>query len=310
MQYPAHEYNGYVYGPPFYPYAPQPYYQQAPGGQYLLAPPSLPTGGVMLLESQDPPGMVVSSGFNNINAYPGGLPVPGFQVPMVPPPVHCEKGAIAVTYVPSHILPSHTLRASAPAWIEPSAKPLGVQKQGKPAETQQGPPSSADSFQSRKSPLLNPPVASSTVPKSGPPCSDVIASYSQAKTPDPSFAPVDTGTKLNGSLEDDDKQQMKGNGQLNSQNASSKAQLEENKDLWASKVRGQQLVPVMKNLKVSCGSPNKDVDNSLPFRVIHLQAPFLPRFSSCVIAFHFFITICSNNWYQNTFCLPINGWKS
>eukprot|EP00250_Pteridium_aquilinum_P022643 c2549_g2_i1 orf=862-2886(-) len=129
IHYPAQGNDGFVYGPQVYQYPVQPYYQQPPLGQYVPAAPSMPAGGMVMLEHQEP-GVVLANGFNN---YAGPMPA-GPPMTFLPPPMSCENSAlpIAVSYPPHPAPhPSHTLRASAPAWIEPSHELKGSFKERK-----------------------------------------------------------------------------------------------------------------------------------------------------------------------------------
>ncbi|MCO5601666.1 hypothetical protein L7F22_055789 [Adiantum nelumboides] len=141
VQYPAQSNEGFVYGPQVYQYPVQPYYQQSPVGQYFpAAAPSMHTGGMVLIEPQES-GVVLTSGFNN---YAGQIPA-GPPMTFIPP-ISCENPAlpISVSYPPlptAH--PSHTLRASAPAWIEPGHELKVGFKERKPVEVPSGPQLSA-----------------------------------------------------------------------------------------------------------------------------------------------------------------------
>lgn len=140
MQYPAQGNDGFVYGPQVYQYPVQQYYQQPPLGQYIQAAPSMPAGGMVMLEPQES-GVVIPNGFNN---YVG--PIPAGPPMTFVPPMSCENPVlpIAVSYPPypaTH--PAHTLRASAPAWIEPTHEMKGSFKERKHVEAPIAPQLSA-----------------------------------------------------------------------------------------------------------------------------------------------------------------------
>ena len=106
MHYPSDINDGYVYGPQVYQYPMQPYYQQAPVGQYG-------NGGEMIMLDPHEQSVLIPNAYNN---FVGSIPM-SFSA--------CENGAVSVTLsYPSHaIYPPQTLRASAPAWIETVPEP-------------------------------------------------------------------------------------------------------------------------------------------------------------------------------------------
>lgn len=277
MQYPAHLCNGYVYGPEIYHYQPQPYYQHAPSGQFVVAQPSLSAGDVILFGAQDPvqPGAVVSNGFTNIDAYAGLMP--GFPMTMVLPPVPCEEGVIPVA---NAVPPSHTLRASAPVWVAPSIKLNGLQNQGNPVQVQPKPSQPYASVLPNESISLIHSDANRIVPKSCPgPSGDsgATASCSLIGTPD---AVVLSGTiAKDKSLDDDDKQQMKGIESVK-QCVSLGTFDEQSKDVRVSRER------IFNNLKVPFGGPNKDSGKCLPNGEQYNVADFATKYHN---AKHFVI---------------------
>lgn len=127
VAYPTQINDGFVYGPQVYQYPVQPYYQQPPLGQYVPTAPSMPTGGMVVLEPQE---MVLTNGFNN---YAG--PMPGAPPMTFVPSLSCENAALPITVsYPPLPTASHTLRASAPAWIEPAHDLKGGFKERKPVD--------------------------------------------------------------------------------------------------------------------------------------------------------------------------------
>ncbi|KAI5068072.1 hypothetical protein GOP47_0016417 [Adiantum capillus-veneris] len=140
FQYPPQSNDGFVYGPQVYQYPVQPYYQQPPVGQYVpTAAPSMPTGGMVVIEPQES-SVVLTNGFSN---YAG--PIPAGPPMTFVPPVSCENALpLTVSYPPlPAVHPSHTLRASAPAWIEPAHERKGGFKERKLVEVPSGPQLSA-----------------------------------------------------------------------------------------------------------------------------------------------------------------------
>lgn len=157
VQYPAQGNDGLVYGPQVYQYPVQQYYQQPPLGQYVQAAPSMPTGGVVMLEPES--SIVAPNGFNNY-AGPISAGPPLTFVPSMP----CENSLLPITvsyppYPATH--PTNTLRASAPAWIEPTHELKGSFKEGKPVETPTVPQLNGVNS------LYTPNKVVSTVPSSG-----------------------------------------------------------------------------------------------------------------------------------------------
>lgn len=304
VQYPAHGNNGYLYGPQVYQYPPPPYYQQAPGGQYLSAPPALPAGGVMLLDSQDPgrPGVVMSSGYTSVNPYAGSIPT--FPITMVQPNVPLENGAIpvAVTYTPSH-----TLRASAPAWVEPSAKTKGLQKQcisnGAPPPGVSQSSAPANPVQPSKSSGVNSTAANGILSKSSPSqVAGITAAVTDISEATATAVPAKgTNMKANGAVEDGSNQPVKGIGSVNNQNVLTVPVYEPTKDAWVSKVKGQQLTPAcalacgptpssapapaLRSLKAPVGT-DKDLGTRLPNGEHFNSADFVTKYDN---AKHFII---------------------
>ena len=105
IQYPIQGNNGYVYGNHIYQYPPQiaAYHPSLNGGQYIPSPEGLP---VIMLDTQDlsQSGLIMTDGFGN--GYQGSFL--GFPTGILP-----EMGTIQGYPQP------HSLRASAPSWVEP-----------------------------------------------------------------------------------------------------------------------------------------------------------------------------------------------
>lgn len=116
LQYPIQGNNGYVFGSHIYQYPPQiaSYQPSLNGGQFITSPQGLP---LVMLDAPDPSqsGLILTDGF--ANGYPGSLLT-------IPTGIFPEMGGIQV------FPQSQSLRASAPAWIEPNTNEIGNMETG------------------------------------------------------------------------------------------------------------------------------------------------------------------------------------
>lgn len=245
IQYPIQGNNGYLYGTHVYQYpAPAAYYHQALGeGQFFPSPQGLSAaGGVVMIDTQDPgqTGVVLPNGLTN--GYSGTMP--NFPMSMVSPSIVSEKEVVpvAVPY-PS----SQTLRASAPAWIEPTTKWKDTHTRGNLVGKPRVPEPSGQitSAQSNKFSSLNP-----TSP-------DGIASKSTSSVSASDVISIPGRTDTNAdSCFDGDHQQSQGCEPVNKQCVPI--------DTWVSKIRGQLAPSPIKDLRGSYGILNKGPDSCLP----------------------------------------------
>lgn len=283
MHYPAQANDGYLYGPQVYQYPVPPYYQQAPIGQYVAATPTVPAGGMMMLDPQDS-GVVVPNGFNNYaGPIPGGPPMT-----FVPPSMSCENGIlpIAVSY-PSHAVayPSHTLRASAPAWIEPCPELKGMPKECKPVEVPAVPQLSAASGLFASNKVVSSIPVNGALPKSNPSFSAVKVAagghISSVSAPLSAHRAIDM--KESGHLGNDGKLHKKENGSLNNQ-VSCAIELHGQEN--GMQAKGQQYAQVVKPAKVLSVSLNKEVVRCLPNGERYNSEEFVTKYDD---AKHFII---------------------
>lgn len=251
LQYPA---QGYLYGNQLYQYSPQAYYQQVASGHYFSAPLGLPAGGMMMLDPQDPAqlGVVMSSEFTNVSGH--AVPSPGLPLTIVPPSLP-GKGAASVTSAHSS---SHTLRASAPAWVESTSfKHKSLQNNGNSGGIQLGVTQSSVSLRNNKSASSATPAVLGAAPYKCPPAAaiTVSASHYMKGASNSTASPSASIGKANSCLEGDIKQE----GNISSSVNNPSVPL----DTWVSKVRGQP-APAITTPKDSSGTPNKDLGLCLP----------------------------------------------
>ncbi|KAH7445008.1 hypothetical protein KP509_02G102000 [Ceratopteris richardii] len=117
VQYPAHQNEGFYYGPQFYEYQLQPYYHQPPPGQCMSASLGMSAGGVVIMEPQDPTVLLPNGPVNYVTPVAAGPSIAFI------PSISCGNPALPVGVSTSSLAVSHSsqpLRASAPAWINPT----------------------------------------------------------------------------------------------------------------------------------------------------------------------------------------------